>query len=220
MRPIDQSTPTCSRRRPVTMGFGRGLQLMLAVGSAVCLAAAPDAVRADVITTYDLSGVTFEDGTTATGSFQTDTGGAVSPGTLLNISIVTEMGPDFPAVTFTGSKSATFVEIGQIGQIDIEDEINNTTYDLQFFFSRPLSQTAMNPLTPGDSREQYDVNGSPIFRFVETGALVPVPVPAPVAGAGIPGLLAGVLAFLFWQSRTAAKALVRRRQRSCQPVAS
>jgi len=44
--------------------------------------------------------------------------------------------------------------------------------------------------------------------------------PAPVAGAGIPGLLAGVGAFLFWRGRTAAMAFVRRRQRSCQPVAS
>ncbi len=53
-----------------------------------------------------------------------------------------------------------------------------------------------------------------------TGSAVPVTAPAPVAGAGIPGLLAGVLALLFWQGRTAIMALVRRRQRWSKPVTS
>jgi len=58
-----------------------------------------------------------------------------------------------------------------------------------------------------------EVNANP-------GVWIVTPVPAPVAGAGVPGLLAGVLAFLFWQGRSAGMALVRRRQRLLEPVAS
>jgi hypothetical protein len=46
------------------------------------------------------------------------------------------------------------------------------------------------------------------------------PVPAPIVGAGIPGLLAGFGAFRFWRGRSAAAAFVRRRHRSYQPAAA
>ena len=44
----------------------------------------------------------------------------------------------------------------------------------------------------------------------------PQTAPAPVVGAGLPGVLAGVAAFLFWRGRAAVVAFFRRRQ----PVAS
>jgi hypothetical protein len=77
-------------------------------------------------------------------------------------------------------------------------------------FSTPITGTNASPIG--------SVNIDSFIAGTVAGSVSPVP--APNAGAGVPGLLACGLAFLFWRGCSAAMALIRRRQRLFEPVAS
>jgi hypothetical protein len=186
-------------------------QFPLAILAAVLMMAAkPHPAMASLIT-YDLSSnasATFpgfgEDVIDLSGSFTFDT--TTNEATAATITGTCTSGRTCPSpqsvspLVYTNVIASTPHLITLLDPIDI----------VSIFFLTPLTDLTTSPI----SAVTIDLNDG----FNVTGTVSPVP--SPNAGAGVPGLLACGLAFLFWRGRSAAMALVCRRQRLFEPVAS
>jgi hypothetical protein len=186
-------------------------QFPLAILAAVLMMAAkPHPATASLIT-YDLSSnasATFTpDVIDLAGSFTFDTTTNAASSASITATCTGPVCP-FPQ-SFT---TTDYTEIFTSDQ-SITDFTSTTSTD-------HLVISFATPLTGSDSSLISDVTVHFINADLVAGSVSPVPVPAPNAGAGVPGLLACGLAFLFWRGRSAAMALVRRRQRLFEPVAS
>jgi hypothetical protein len=188
----------------------RCLQIAMAAAIATCLATLPCA-PADAITTYlispaDLFSPPFNTVAEVSGSFEYDPSNSTYVTGTASITITGASGQfavangsynelanlDFPSITFSQSSPAT-----------------------------PDDLLTIDPLPTIGSIDIYITVRGPGFPTMATvDECCITAVPAPVAGAGIPGLLAGVGAFLFWRGRSTVHAFVLRRQRSRQRVTS
>lgn len=153
--------------------------------------------------TWQLSGVTFEDGASATGSFSYDAG----TDTLLSYSISVEQGgtPDysaFQAFTYTASSANnTCPQIAQGYKTCNTNDAANELYVgasdgsqfLQLYFALPLTDAGgtVSLLTSGTASYETAYNGDYSFRVVQGGSVVSVaqaanvPEPASLALIGI-----------------------------------
>lgn len=170
----------------------RQSNLALAVASVIATILTLVPARANVITTFDLDGVTFADGGIATGSFVLDlTTYLTDPihlgPELISVDITTTNGAEFSGTTYdallwffgaiTGDPGE---EPGQIAYLlGVTNETN--TASLVFAFLQPLSTTTPDPLFlgleayPGEDFEQ-SAGPPPVFgvRALSSGSLDPV----------------------------------------------
>jgi hypothetical protein len=101
--------------------------------------------------------------------------------------------------TFWNLAIPTSDTLGNIATFDIPAGTSQDAVELRDTASAPNSNEGINQSDPGT-----------------WSTSVPEPVPEPASA----WLLAGGLAFLIWRERRAAMALIRRRQRLFEPVAS
>ena len=189
----------------------RMLMLVAAMAGA-CVAAA--SASADVITTFNLAGVTFSDGGTASGSFAYDS----TSHSLSNVNITTS-GGTLPGATYNGLDALNAVNVAlenypTLGTVDtLQFEFNKSAefspvlfldFDVpSFSLSSPdsmlvdLSDVAF--VDPGISGEFTCGTACPAnmskteteFRYVTSGEIDPVPEPASLTllGSGLIGLI-------------------------------
>lgn len=191
----------------------RTLPIILSLAATAWLAAPPPS-RADVIDNYEFSpdtSVTFNDSRSdiISGTFSVD----ITNFTVENALIVLH-GPS-PESGIYDTSPYLITEFGK-PVIDVNNVSSTAT--LEITFASPIT---VSPDTILEVEVQYttpyflpSISGLRMGAAVITSQTVTV-VPAPIVGAGIPGLLAGVGAFLFWRGRS-AMAFVRRRQCSRQ----
>jgi hypothetical protein len=128
------------------------------------------AARADVITTFTLSNVVFNDGGTASGSFTLD----VTTGTVSDANIITT-----DTSTFLGQRYTSQFATGG----DFSVSFANPPAELFLVVSVPLSLMLPSPLVFVQETILHPTRS----RGTDSGTLIPVP--GPIAGAGLPGLI-------------------------------
>ena len=197
-----------------------------------CIAMTLASARADVIYTYTgnhFASVSNENAPPAPQYTKTD---SVSG----NFTLLTALGDNLPLTTiaptsfsFTDGVQTLTNSTPGVGPVGFQIATNAAGLPLDWSIvvnlitsiisERIDTQTISGVIDIGEqSTPNGDTNGGVITNTL--GMWTVSTVPAPVAGAGGPGLLAAGLAFLVWRGRSAAMALFRRRQRLFAPVAS
>jgi hypothetical protein len=144
---------------------------------------------------YDLSGVTFSNGGTATGTFTTND--AITA--LLTYDITTSMVGGFPGFEYTPT-TAPDVTNGLPTGFSLSD--SSSTHNLVLAFSGGLTATGATLLTSG-SFETNSFSGLVLFRGVVSGSVVGVPEPSSLL---LGGVAAGVLTVVAYAGRKRRRA--------------
>jgi hypothetical protein len=196
----------------------------MAAAIATCLATLPGA-HADIITTYTVGGILFNPSITgglttlgnAGGSFEYDqsTSAYVSGSASFNVEISTDAPEEFAILN--GIYSDPVLSISTPPEITVLTQTTpaNTDDRMEVEISAEAGHHCI--VTVG-SLTQEGLNLATIDSCIATATTVTTP--APVLGAGIPGLLAGLGAFLFWRRRSAVGAALVLGRRCFTPIAS
>ena len=157
----------------------------LKLAALVALALGGTAGRSSADLIFELSGVTFVDGGTLTGTFTTDD--AIT--SLVSADLVSSAGTSLPGSTY-------LVPGGAIQDID-DDLPESFRIDLNDFhgilltFDGGLTGSGADVLTSGLASFEYFGDG---LRFISAGWVVPLPAPDPatlgLVAAGLPAVLA------------------------------
>ena len=160
--------------------------------AAAALAALTVALPAKAVTlAWTLSGVTFDDGGTAIGTFTTDS----TNGHLMTYSIDTIAGSTFGAFHYDPTTSLIFAN-NFFGSNSFTVSNTAFTRQINFAFVNPLTSGGVDPFATGWYRPSYECNNCVSMRVVTGGVATTATVPEPaswallVAGFGLVGVIA------------------------------
>jgi hypothetical protein len=155
---------------------------------------------ADQIVTFTLlPGFGFSDGGSASGSFNFDN----NTGTVTSVSITTTMGSTFPGTSYTNLNTQSFVSTtAGITNFDFRQTSPNPFVLQLATFASPPYPTPLTIELLGGFDLSFEAQGF-ATRNVNEGAsvLVTAVVPGPIAGAGLPGLIAAASGLIAWRRR-------------------
>jgi hypothetical protein len=171
------------------MSFTTGHKVLAAIGLAACaIIAVPPAAKAGAID-WTLSGVTFDDGGTASGSFVTD-----SSGNITSLTITSTLGTTLPGYVYAIPPDGLFQPSYYPQNANSFLVINVPLYYLNLAFDAPLSVPGTDPISTGALT--YECDDCVDVRFVTGGQAIGTAVPAPepmtllVLGSGLAGMAA------------------------------
>jgi hypothetical protein len=139
----------------------------LAVGLALSILGLSGGAAQAAIVTFDLSGVTFSDGSTASGSFVFNS----TADTISDINIVLTGGSLLPSLTLTGGGPTDVVALSGAVEFQILDPESSpfALNDLSLIVQTPVSLTSPNPI---DVFSSPTSSGNP-NNFTSTDSLFP-----------------------------------------------
>lgn len=164
--------------------------MKLAIILAASLATLASAIPAKAVTlAWTLSGVTFDDGGMATGTFTTDS----TNGHLLSYNLFTTAGSTLSAFHYDATTSFKLADnhFGPNSFLIVQSAFKNY---INLSFVNPLTSGGVDTLRIGGSPNSYECNNCTLHRDVTAGAATTVPEPLSwtlmVVGFGLVGVAA------------------------------